>query len=435
VKTDPSFRHFYDVRTEAMNGDLINDAVYNRNIEVEERFNVTIKDREDTNIAVTIKNSILGGAVDYHVSWVIITDHCNLAQQNMFLDLNKIPNINLNKTYWDSNVVRDFTVDGKLYGIMGDISTSVSVFTHLFGMNKVVAETNNIDVNDIYTMVRNGSWTLDNLYSVIKNLYLDLDGDGVRNYADQYGLGVSPAIANAAFSASGEKWVMKDSDGDFVLSVPTDRITSVYEKIQTIIGDTNATLATWNIGKVTGEMLRDSTYEYVYYDKFMNNTVLFTDIDVGIVMDYRKLMEYDFGVVPLPKYEETQPIYSVYAYPFYPMLSVPSLYAGNGETLDFIGTVTEGLASASYKILTPEFYDTAFATKYTRDEDSIEMLDIILRSRIYDLMNIYNFGGIDSNISSQIQKSSLNLTSLYDSNEAKASGDIQKLVNAYAQND
>jgi hypothetical protein len=434
VNPDPAFRHFYDICVEEMNGELINDAVYKRNLEVEERFNVKIVDRQTNNLLNDVRTSVAGGAVDYSATWAIIRDYGSLSQQNMFLDLNNVPNIDLEKIYWDQNVVRDFTISNKLYGIMGDISTSVSVFTHLLAFNKTIAQDHSINVADIYKSVHDGTWTLDKLYVISKDVYRDLDGDGTRNYADMYGFGVSPAIVNAAFSASGEKLVTRDESGELILTELTSRIEAVYSKILDIIYDQDATIATWNIGDIGGVM-RSSAYEYVYYDKFINNTVLFTDIDVGIVMDYRHLMDSDFGVVPLPKFEETQPNYSVYAYPFYPMLTIPSSYAGDNEALNFAGTVMEGLASASYRILTPAFYDTAFSTKFTRDEESIEMLDIVLRSRIYDWMNIYNFGGIDGQIWSQVERGNLNIASLFERFRDRAENDIDKLMEAYAQND
>ena len=435
VNPDPAFRHFYDICVEGMNGELVNDAVYKRNLEVEERFNVKITDRKTTDLSSSIKKNVSAGTVDFSIAWAIIGDYGKLSQQNMFLDINKALNINLEKIYWDQNVVRDFTINKKLYGIMGDISTSVSVYTHLLGLNRVVAQDNGIDIAEIYQSVRDGKWTLDRLYEIIKPLYKDIDGDGTRNYADAYGLGVSPAIVNAAFSASGEKFVTRDQNGDFILTQPTARIDSVLNKIVEITSDKVATITTWNIGKVQGDMIKTSPYEYVYYDKFINNTLLFADIDVGIVLDYRLLMDSDFGIVPLPKYEESQPNYSVYAYPFYPMLTIASSYAGDEDSIDFIGTVVEGLASASYKILTPAFYDTAFKTKYTRDEESIEMLDIILRSRIYDWMTVFDFGGLYTNVWNQLQKDNLNIVSIFEKYSPKAETDIQKLMNSYAEND
>ncbi|MCL1792837.1 MAG: extracellular solute-binding protein [Oscillospiraceae bacterium] len=437
VDPDTSFRHFYDVCVEEMEGELIHDAVYTRNLEIEERFNVKISDIQNNNVFEAIRKSVAADSVDYCVAWAMVGDYVRLSQSNMLIDLQNVPELNLGKKYWDQNVVRDFTISGKLYGIMGDISTSVSVFTHLFAVNKVMAQNNGIDIAGIYQMVRDGKWTYDALYSLAKDLYRDLDGDGTPNYADQYGFGVTTAVVDAMFSASGEKLVTRDGNGDFILTPVTARIEAVFNKIGDILSDKTLTSSNWNIGKIEGEILgtgRGGAGWYSIDHKFFNNTVLFVDIDVGIMMDFRS-MDSDFGVVPVPKFDESQKNYSVYAYPLYAMLTIPSTYGGDAKALDMIGTVMEGLASASYKHLTPAFYDTAFATKYTRDEESIEMLDIVLRSRIYDWMTIFNFGNIYQSIHSQVEKNSLNIVSLFEKNEAKAQSDIQKLMESYAEND
>ena len=435
IVVDPttSFRHFYDVCVEEMAGELIHDAVYTRNLEVEERFGAKITDRQINNVYETIRKSVTAGTVDFSVAWAMVTDYTRLSQNNMLLDLQAVPELNLEKKYWDQNVVHDFTISGKLYGAMGDISTSVSVFTHLFGVNKVVAQNNGVDISDIYRTVREGKWTYDKLVSISKDIYRDLDGDGTRSASDQYGLGATIAVVDAMFSASGEKLVTRNENGDFALSPVTEKLESVFTALSDILSDPTLTLGSWNMGKVTGEVHGQLGW-YPIEHKFLENTVLFVDIDVGIMMDFRA-MESDFGVIPVPKYSESQANYSVYAYPFYPMLTIPSSYAGDGESLEFIGTLMEALASASYKHLTPAFYDTAFATKYTRDEDSIEMLDIVLRSRIYDWMTIFDFGNIYSGIHDQLNKDSLNIVSLFEKSEAKAQADIQKLVDSYAEND
>jgi len=424
----------YDIWTESENGDLVNDAAYKRTLEVSDRFNVAVSDKKVENIDQHITKNNAAGSVDYAAAWPLIRSYGKLSQQNMFVDLNEVTNIDLGKKYWDRNVVRDFTINGKLYGIMGDISTSVSYLTHLLGVNKTIAQDNGVSISEIYQSVREGKWTFDRLYAITKTIYKDLDGDGKRNYADVYGFGVSPAVHNAAFSASGEKWMVKDEKGELILMPLTERIVSVYEKLSEILSDYQSTLTTWNIGEVKSSMLT-IPYEYVYIDKFANNTVLFADIDVNIIMKYRQLMDTDFGIVPFPKFEESQPHYSVYAYQAYPMLTVSSVYAGDAESLEFIGAVLEGLAAASYRTLTPAFYDKSISTKYTRDDESIEMLDIILRSRIYDFMNIYDLGGLDSAIWAGIQTERFNIASLFEKHQARIEKDIQKLVDAYAQND
>ncbi|MBQ4350078.1 MAG: hypothetical protein II768_02365, partial [Clostridia bacterium] len=43
--------------------------------------------------------------------------------------------------------------------------------------------------------------------------------------------------------------------------------------------------------------------------------------------------------------------------------------------------------------LIPEYIESSLKTKYARDEQSADMLDIIINNRVFDPMEIYNFGG------------------------------------------
>jgi hypothetical protein len=424
VEADPCFRHFYDVNVEQANGDLINDAVYNRNFNIEDKYNLKISDINDSKAPTTLKNSFLAGETAYNGVWLKVDNHFVASANGYFNNIYDIPNINTEKLYWDQNVVRDFTMGGKLYGLMGQISTSVDVFTHLFGVNRTVASNYNININDIYQTVLNGEWTYDKLSEILKSgLYLDLNGNSTRDGLDQYAFGVSPAVFCAMFSSAGEKWITKDTDGKLVFGDLTDRQVSVLQKIIDITSDKQMTVGTWNIGSVEGV---SNTYEYVYYDKFINNTVLFVDIDLGIIMDYRKQMKDDFGIVPLPKYEESQSSYSVYAYPFYPLLSVPATIMG--EKLDFSGFVIEALASESHTTLVPEFYNLAIEGKYTRDEESVKMLRLILSSRIYDPIYFYNFSNFVTDFQNMMQSGKLNIASLHAKYETPMAKSITKVI-------
>lgn len=416
VQNDPCFRHLYDINTDEVTGDNINDAVYERNRAIEERYGVVIADVKDPNAEKTISNAVTSGDDAYQAVWLKVDNFFTQAINGTFYDLNRIPHMDLDKRYWDQNVVRDFTLGCRLFGIMGDLSTSVSVFTHLFGVNRSLSDSYNISMNDLYQTVRDGKWTIDKMLEILSvGLYADLNGDGKRDGLDQYGFGVSPAVFEAMFSGSGEKWIVKDSEDNLTLSELTERKVNVYEKILSLTADRQTTLGTWNIGSVAGV---SDTYQYVYYDKFINNTVLLVDIDLGIVMDYRRTMDSDFGIVPIPKYEESQPVYSVYAYPFFPLLSVPITVTG--DELDMTGILLEAMSEESYKKLTPTFYDLAISGKYTRDEGSVEMLDLILRSRIYDPLYFNAWSGsLRDTLSSTLQKENADIASVYAKAEPK----------------
>ena len=149
-------------------------------------------------------------------------------------------------------------------------------------------------------------------------------------------------------------------------------------------------------------------------------------------MDYRKTMESDFGIVPIPKYEESQAVYSVYAYPFFPLLSVPITVAG--DDLEMAGVILEALSEESYKKLTPIFYDLAISGKYTRDEGSVEMLDLILRSRIYDPLYFNSWSGsLRDQLSSALQKDNADISSVYAKAEPKLSAALTETVEKFKE--
>jgi hypothetical protein len=430
VESDPCFRHFYDVNVEESNGDLLNDAVYARNSAIEDRYNLVISDVKDGgNAPNTFKNSFLAGEDVYNGVWLKVDNHFLSATNGYFTCIFDVPYINTEKLYWDQNVIRDFTMSGKLYGLMGEISTSVDVFTHLFGVNRTVAADYNINVDDIYNTVRDGTWTYDKLEELLKiGIYSDLNGNSERDGLDRYAFGVSPAVFSAMFSSAGEKWITKDENGNLAFNELTDRQASVLQKIIDITSDQYLTLGTWNIGAVEGV---PNTYAYVFCDKFINNTVLFVDIDLGIVMDYRKMKDDDFGIVPVPKFEESQPSYSVYAYPFYPLFSIPTTVTG--DKLEFSGFVIEALAAESHTTLVPKFYDLAIEGKYTRDEGSVEMLRIVLSSRIYDPIYFYNnFSSFVFDFQAMMQRGKLNIASLHARHVKRINAEIEKITSNMA---
>jgi len=100
----------------------------------------------------------------------------------------------------------------------------------------------------------------------------------------------------------------------------------------------------------------------------------------------------DFGILPIPKYEESQDkYYSMVSRYITGLPSIPITLTG--EKLDEVGLVLEALSAESYYTLIPEYIETSLKTKNSRDAESADMLDIIINNRVFDPMLIYNFGG------------------------------------------
>lgn len=111
---------------------------------------------------------------------------------------------------------------------------------------------------------------------------------------------------------------------------------------------------------------------------FQNDKGLLMDMTFFYISSLRD-MDANFGIIPYPKYDEAQENY---------LSRIEGCeLTGVPVTADpeFVSVVLEALASDSAKNVVPAYYDVALKTKYTRDEESAEMLDVIFQNRVFDL--------------------------------------------------
>ena len=138
-------------------------------------------------------------------------------------------------------------------------------------------------------------------------------------------------------------------------------------------------------------------------------------------------METDFGILPLPKYDEAQEDYITFVNPAGSCLTVPITVA----SVERSGIVLEAMASESYRYLTPAYYNTALQQKYTRDNESAEMLDLLLQNRVYDLAMIYSWGNINAEYRSLADNNKTDLASVVAKREKQIDLGIEKFIAAF----
>ena len=137
----------------------------------------------------------------------------------------------------------------------------------------------------------------------------------------------------------------------------------------------------------------------------------------------------DFGILPIPKYEEAQDkYYSMVSRYITGLPSIPITLTG--EKLDEVGLVLEALSAESYYTLIPEYIETSLKTKNSRDAESADMLDIIINNRVFDPMHIYNFGSFSSDYLSLGDTADKNIASWLKSKQKL----VQKTIDRTVQN-
>jgi hypothetical protein len=140
-------------------------------------------------------------------------------------------------------------------------------------------------------------------------------------------------------------------------------------------------------------------------------------------------MEADFGIVPIPKWDESQADYRCTVnFHVSTCITIP-ITDGDPERT---GVFLEALGCKSKYTLQPAYYDIALNGKYVRDEESSDMLDIIFANRVYDIGLIGDFAGIRGTIDTMVDKDDRNFVSQMEKARPKIEKDmatkIEKIV-------
>jgi len=152
-----------------------------------------------------------------------------------------------------------------------------------------------------------------------------------------------------------------------------ERAVNIYEKVNNLVNYNEGTFS----------------LPYGQYDKkytmFKQNQGLIIPAQMHALYNELRDMEADFGVLPYPKYDESQDVYYSAAKDNYTVLCVPI----TAPDLEMVGAVVEALSAESKRSVTPAFYETALQDKYSRDPQSTKMMDLIMEGRNYDLSILY----------------------------------------------
>jgi len=392
-----------DLVAEDIQEEPINDAVYERNNFVQDLLNIKINAKIDTkaNVVSTARSNIGSGLDAYDLYLPTMSDAAPLAQSGLFEDLYTVPYLNVHKPWWDQSVIRDLDINGHLYFTTGEISILDDDLCFVLVFNKVAMQ-EKTDV-DVYQIVRDKKWTLGALEQLIKDYNDDTNGDGKMDDKDQWGMMLNENNITIFYLSAGERMVGRDEENNsFKFAMTGSRASDVISKTLDFMLDNEFFMT----GK--GGWAGDANTQLA---KFMDGSVLIRATVFKVVRNMRS-MEFDFGVLPNPMFDDDQKEYftPTSSQGYLPGLCVPT----SAEDLERTGIITEALAYYSHVYLTPAFYDAALNGILLRDQESSEMLDIIFNTKVYDIGYIYNFADMAFSLRKLVQNGSKAFTSEMD---------------------
>ena len=411
-----------DVWVGEMNGEVFNDAIIERNLALEERLKIKIVFSDSDDVGSAVSKVVASGEYAYDLVYGSWGNCIDLARGGYLINMNNMKYLDFNNPWWDHNVIDQCGVANKVYYISGDLSTLANNHTRCVYFNKKLTGLYNL--KSPYDYVHNNNWTFDNFSVMAKSVYNDLNGDGLFNEGDRFGLFREGGMHDFFFLGCGQALIKLDGEGYPGISVMNDKTFTVIEKIFNMLYDNSACI---NINEFKNIGGYSNRYAYAR-SLFTQDLMLFTVAGTGIINEFRD-MESDFGMVPFPKYSSEQENYGHYVDIHINMICVPKTTLDQEKT----AIVMEVMAAESKYILKPAYYDVVLKRKYMRDNESEEMLDIIYGSKVFMLEAIESLGGLYGVMESAYNGKRIPLASDYEKVMESSVAAIDKTYNIYLE--
>lgn len=382
-------------------GDLgnISEAAYLRASATEEKLDCVIinhKAEDDWKKGLSTLQNVIqsGGESPYDVLMIRTKQYLSLVTSGYLVEMEQIPYLNLNKEWWDLNSYDALALNNKAYAICSDMTINDDLNIANIYFNKDMVARYGDQMTDPYGLVESGDWTFETMYEMAK-LVVSHPEDGAavpgNTSEDIYGFGYIQDAAGALLNAFGLQICTINEAGRPVYTLDKDVLAvDKMQKLMTVFKDTDTSINFHaRLGYAAAEIAETET--------FLNGRELFCIGGFYYAADMRR-SETEFGILPLPKYNKAQqnyitPVYSA-------SLTVSAVPITNTD-MDNTGIFMEYFAYKGNRIMRPALYDELLEGYLPRDEESLDMLDIIFDTIKYDTGLIFNFNSIADNLFTQ----------------------------------
>lgn len=412
---------FNEIFADVSLAETISNAVYNRNMEIIDKYGVEIASVRVQNgkIADTFSHSADSGDKICDVLHANGATTMNLANKGYLRDMNTIDYIDYEKPWWSGMTMETSSIAGKNAFAIGDTNIHSFTATSAVYFNKQLVI--DLGLDNIYAVVEEGKWTIDKMKEYAQAAVAELNGDDVMNEQDRYGMIFNNYAWAPFFYGSGRAIVEKDASDTPSLNLKNETTLNILSKVLDFLADDNIqACSAWEGRKMEGGMEKGFQDGHsMFYIQLMYTTMMLRKGDL------------DFGILPTPKYDETQDKYYSYIHNKSSYTAVPKI----NSDLEKTGILLEDMAYYSYKIVRPDFFDIMLDGKVARDEESTKMLDYVYENTYVCLLQPLGGTGLttDTTMRSFItgKTGSKNLASTLQKSEASWNRSLGKLIDAF----
>lgn len=375
--------HMDEFICESLGGGVVADAVYERNIAVENMLGLTL-DFYEGHVIEEVDRDIKSGTAEFELVANYTFQACVPAIEGLYLNLSAFENIDTSKLYWNQgyNEMSTFTDDNIQYLASGPMAITMFRYAFLTLYNRTLFEDHKI--GDLFQTVKNGQWTLDYQYSLLKDHYVDADGDGAVSDGDFYGFVTGDTISVDPYMVTSDiHMIIRDpSTGDLTFNGEgVSRISDLCDKLQIIYNDQS----TYAYKSMDDIIVSDCVIDHFTAGKALMATTLFYKME----MSYEDLGAMAYGIAPIPKYDAHQENYHSYVQAEVTSFGI-SAGIGDPDRQEKCAAALEALAYHSNLLVRPAYYETVLSERYMQDPESVDMLDLIFDTLDFDFTSCWS---------------------------------------------
>ena len=376
--------HTDEFLSESLGQGIVSDAVYERNVAVENMLSVKLEFFVHGSVNDALDRDIQSGSCEYEIVDNVTFIACIPAISGKYLNLNALEYIDTSKHYWNQgyNEMSTFTDENKQYLASGALAISMYRLAYMTLYNKTLFEDYKID--DLYQTIVDGKWTLDLQYTLAKDHYFDKDGDGKVSQGDFYGFITGDTVSVDPYMVTSDiHMIGKDpATGDLVFhKEEVSRVSDLCDKLQLIYNDSSV----YVYKGMEDIVASDSAIDHF----MMENALMVTSLFYKMETNFDRLAGMSYGIAPIPKYDEFQKEYHSYVQAAVSSFGI-SAGINDPEQQEKCAATLEAMAYHSYLLIRPAYYETVLSDRYMQDPQSMEVLNLIFDTLDFDFASCWS---------------------------------------------
>ncbi len=376
----------FTVDEEAAEGDPVNEAIYKRNLFMEEELGIKLNfydvngyDTFQDSWIDALKNRVADPETPVDIAACYSRSAPYALINGFAVDIDTYSDdLDLDKIWWPDLVNDVHRIKDRLFYISGDASPGLLYMMHGLFMNKAMFKSlgNDYDLfmQDILGDAEASTWTLDKMIAICAPAYEDNDGVAGKSKGDTLGvIGDQLTLGDPLWQTTGYRLFKQSNEDDEIYLISDELAGEETVNFVNRIREWAQTDACYFAVENDNIWTYDTTNEHFGASKALFACSRFVNFDSAS-------MDIEYAVVPFPKYTADQDRFYTAVGNLYTLYTL----CPSSRDLDRAAQTLQTMGYMGYKETTPAIFETVFKGQYSKDDYSIAACNIVRASIVID---------------------------------------------------